>query len=313
MFLTDWLNWMDQYPLRAAAVIASVLLFVWLYVTAARFWRRNEEARLSRLRESLERFGTAGYEIRRQLARQDGLEGPEELAENAELADSLLSCQAAPYSSSNLREQIGIYLKRGDASRLEPLLRLLNREAHQLAEEYEALLEAAEQPGWGRSLLRLLQPALPFLLVAAGVLLGVWLALDLADLPPSDAPDYAWTIACLVMRTASGLFSLLMLGHALLVSRRPAPGAGLQRWLALLIAALFAVHSAGLEAAPYTLTLQLLLFPLGFWNQGKPRKSRPFAGHYELAGLDGSSQPADSSQASSLEKDLEPSVLHSRE
>ncbi|WP_094095100.1 hypothetical protein [Paenibacillus physcomitrellae] len=290
MFLTDGLYWIDHYPFRAAALLASVILFTWLYVTAQRVWRRNDEFRLDKLQESLERYADAEYVIRRQLIKEDAgfHHSPEiTLEEDTDLPDKLLACQAAAYASPGLREQIGVYLRRRDASRLEPILRVMNRESLQLADEYEELLQHTEQPGWGRSLIRLIRPALPFVLLSAGAALGIWLAQDLAKLSPDETPGYDWSLACLVMRTVSGLFSLLMLGQVLLVNRRPSRNGGLRIGLSLVIAALFAVHIAGLEAAPYTLALQILLFPLGFWNQGRSRRSRPFAGHYELARVDG--------------------------
>ncbi|ANS76772.1 hypothetical protein AWM70_21100 [Paenibacillus yonginensis] len=309
MFLTDGLYWIDHYPLRAAVLLAAIILFAWLYVAAQRIWRRSDETRLDRLRESLERYADAEYEIRRKLNQEHAGSShsldvmPEE---DTELAGRLLACQAAPYVSPGLREQIGVYMRRRDSSRLEPILRVMTRESGQLTDEYEALLHNAEQPGWGSSLIRLIRPALPFVLLSAGIALGIWLARDLSMLAPDTTDEYGWTVTCLIARTVSGLFSLLMLGQVLLVNRRPSRNGGLRILLALIIAALFAVHSAGLAAAPYALALQILIFPLGFWNQGRSRRSRPFAGHYELARTDGgtsSSAPLISSGSELKEED----------
>ncbi|WP_223068071.1 hypothetical protein [Paenibacillus caui] len=283
MFLTDWLSWMDHYPLRAAAALTAAVLFAWLYLASQRSWRKADEARAARLLESLRLYGAAEHALRILPSDDEGMQN-EPLPED-ERTGSLLSCLAAPYITPDLRSQIGAYLQDFDAARLALLRRTLSREASRLAAEHLKLLNACEQPGWGRTLWRQLRPALPFAFLTAGILLCAWLAQALYELPAPASAGYGWDLACTLARFVSGLFSLLMFGQALLVNRRPAPGSGLLRGLAAVIAALFLVHLAGAEAAPYTLAAQLLLFLLGFrWTDGKPRKARPFPGHYDPAG-----------------------------
>lgn len=283
MFLEDWLNWFKDYPVNAAAVFAAAALFAWMYITALRMRRSHDEIRLSRLQDNLRLYAAAEYALWLKLHEPAPADETPEPASSGDLPARLIGCLAAPYITEDLRFQIGAYLRDSDAARIGPLYRIISRETAKLADEHRRLLDACEQPGWGGSLWRQLRAALPFVFLAAGLALCAWLAVALYNLPPSYESGYAWDVARCLSLFASGLFSLLMLGQALLTDRRPSQSGRLQRGLSAVIGLLFLIHLAGIYAAPYVLVVQLLLFGLGFiWTDGKPRKTRPFVGSYEL-------------------------------
>lgn len=312
MFLKDGLDKFEVYPIHAAVLLGAAALFVWMYIAVWQMRRRTEEDRLGRLRESVRLFTDAEHALWLQLYRTpDQASGPHlspDEEDNAsgdspasrpftdDFSGQLTACLAAPYISADLRFQISAYERDPDPARLGPLHRIISREAARLADEYEELLGACEQPGWGRSIWRQLRPALPFVFLAAAALLCTWLAQTLYDLPPSYEQGYRVGLIRSLAVFLSGLLSLLMFGRALLSERRFSPSGLLQRGWALLIGLLFLIHLAGLRFAPYVLVLQLLLLFFGFiWTDKEPRRNRPFVGHYE--GRGGSEQPEDAGHA----------------
>lgn len=174
-------------------------------------------------------------------------------------------------------------------TRLTLLLRSLERETERLEDERHMLLNRMEKPGWGWSLWQQILHTLPFVFTTCLFLLVLWFIGSLYQLPvlTSDpaAALYIWS------RFLSCQFALLLLYPFLRGGRRETSSSLLQRWLAVIIALAALLHMTGLQWAPYVFTLQLLLFLAGFrFSKNKPRKSRPFAGHYfeaaELASLE---------------------------
>ncbi|MNU39850.1 hypothetical protein D3C71_285530 [compost metagenome] len=276
MSLTQVWSWLIQHPAGPYLAAVTALTFIALYAAARSSAWRVEQARLERLRLSLELYAAAAGPLQR-AAEQRGANADAE----ALLMDRLQACKAAPYLPADLLGQIGAYLADGDEARLPLLHRALDREAVRLMEERAKLLARAEQPGWGLSLWLQLRALLPFAFAAAAVLLTAWLLQALGAAPAAGGSDAAWTRAAIWARFASILLSLLLLYPVLLENRRPGGSMVLLRLLSIFIALLALIHLAGLETSLYVLAVQLLLFVLGFSLTGtKPRKARPFAGHY---------------------------------
>lgn len=271
-------SWVAEHPAGPYLSALTAVIFIVLYSSArSRTWR-EEQARLDRLRQSLELYASVAGPLQRTAERR-GLTG-EDLAL---LSDRLQACKAAPYLTADLQGQISAYLADGDEARLPHLHRALEREAARLMDERGKLLARSEQPGWGLSLWLQLRPMLPFAFAAAAVLLTASLLQALGAAPADGSSEAAWTRAAIWARFASILLSLLLLYPVLLENRRHTGSSRvLQRLLSILIALLALIHLAGLTTALYVLAVQLLLFVLGFSLTGtKPRKTRPFAGHYD--------------------------------
>ncbi|AWB43213.1 hypothetical protein DCC85_02505 [Paenibacillus sp. CAA11] len=278
---SDWLVWIEAHPVRAGLAALAVILFLWLYITARRIFLQAELQRMSLLDDSLERLALVSAQLRAAHEPHEPQEQPDRA--EAVLTERLEALRIAAALGTDLRGQITVYLDDPDPARLARLARTLSRESERLLDERDKLVARRERPGWGHTLWLQLRPALPAAMLAAALALCAWLAQALDTLPRPYGSAEVWTLACLASRFLSGVFSLLLLGSALLVSRRSAAGSLLARMLALVIALLFLLHGIGLEAAPYVLTVQLLLYALGFrWTDGKPRKARPFPGHYDL-------------------------------
>ncbi|USB33720.1 hypothetical protein [Paenibacillus sp. YPG26] len=281
MSLTQVWSWLIQHPAGPYLAAVTALTFIALYAAARSSAWRTEQARLERIRLSLELYGAAAGPLQRAAEQRGACADADAL-----LMDRLQACKAAPYLTADLQGQIGAYLADGDEARLPLLHRALDREAVRLMEERAKLLARSEQPGWGLSLWQQLQAMLPFAFAAAAVLLTAWLLQALGDAAAAGGSEAAWTRAAIWARFASILLSLLLLYPALLANRRPGGSTSLLRLLSLFTALLALVHLAGLETSLYVLAVQLLLFLLGFSLTGaKPRKARPFAGHYDDTAL----------------------------
>ncbi|WP_068613844.1 hypothetical protein [Paenibacillus tuaregi] len=279
MSLTQVWSWVTGHPTGPYLSALTVVIYIALYSAFRHRTWRMEQARLERLRHSLELSAAALSPLQR-AAEQRGRGLSEEA--RAQLQDRLQACKAAPYLTADLQAQISAYLADGDEARLLLLHRALDREAARLMDERARLLARTEQPGWGLSLWLQLRAMLPFAFAAAAVLLTAWLLQALGSAPADGSSEAGWLRTAIWARFASILFSLLLLGPVLLGSRRPEPGGALLRLLSILIALLALIHLAGLETALYVLAVQLMLFGLGFSLTGKkPRKARPFAGHYD--------------------------------
>ncbi|WP_433945274.1 hypothetical protein [Paenibacillus sp. SN-8-1] len=307
MSLTQVWSWLIQHPAGPYLAAVTALTFIALYAAARSSAWRVEQARLERLRHSLELYSAAAGPLQRTLEQRGA-----DTDASALLMDRLQACKAAPYLTADLQGQIGAYLADGDEARLPLLHRALDREAVRLMEERAKLLSRAEQPGWGLSLWLQLRALLPFAFAAAAVLLTAWLLQALGDAAAAGGSDAAWTRAAIWARFASILLSLLLLYPVLLENRRPGGSIVLLRLLSIFIALLALIHLAGLETSLYVLAVQLLLFVLGFSLTGtKPRKARPFAGHYDDAAIqtlhldtpggaaDNEARPLNESEASS--------------
>ncbi|MFD3259898.1 hypothetical protein ACE3MQ_14920 [Paenibacillus lentus] len=283
MSLSDWLAWPQLYTPTAVILAFALILFVWQYGASKRRTTYRINVRLDRLHRSLELYTAATGALLREI----GSQHEPSSAEHPSLIDQLLACKAAPYATEDLLAQITAYtLDEGDKTRLTLLLRTLERETERLIEERSVLLSRTEKPGWGWSLWQQFHHALPFIFTTSIFMLVLWLLGSLSQLSYMENERWSasyerWAALYIWSRFLSCLFSLLILYPFLRGWRRESSSSLLQRWLAVTIALTALLHMIGLPWAPYILTLQLLLFLAGFrFNHSKPRKSRPFVGHY---------------------------------
>lgn len=284
--LSEWIASLHLHNPIAMIVAAALILFIWQYSASKQRTTYKNNLRLERLHRSLELYTAAIGGMLREV----GGSGKSSPQEHELLVDRLLACKAAPYATDDLSAQVTAYtMNKGDMTRLTLLLRSLERETERLEDERHMLLNRMEKPGWGWSLWQQILHTLPFVFTTCLFLLVLWFIGSLYQLPvlTSDpaAALYIWS------RFLSCLFALLLLYPFLRGGRRETSSSLLQRWLAVIIALAALLHMTGLQWAPYVFTLQLLLFLAGFrFSKNKPRKSRPFAGHYfeaaELASLE---------------------------
>ncbi|WP_334077470.1 hypothetical protein [Paenibacillus sanfengchensis] len=275
MSLSDWLYWLRDLSPAAITASLALALFLGLYGVSALSFRRREQARLRRLDASLKLYAAAESALIHLHARTELSQAEERL-----LLDRLLACRAAPYLSEDAMAQISTYAGERDLARLPRLLKTLERENDRMCAERDKLLRHTESPGWGQAFWRQVRPGVPFLFAAALLYLFSWLlrALngEIAVGNEGEAVISAWSLF------GSALFSLALLYPVVMGGNRPGSGAVLHRLWSVLISALFLLHLVNPSFAPFVLTLQLLLFLAGFRLTGtKPRKSRPFAGHYQ--------------------------------
>ncbi|WP_460320369.1 hypothetical protein [Paenibacillus sp. YSY-4.3] len=276
VFLWDWIAWLQLYTPAAIIIAPAIVMFAWQYGASKRRSAYRVNVRLDRLHRSLELYTAATGALLREAGSQRGLSA----AEHAALVDKLLACKAAPYVTEDLLTQIAAYMmEERDSTRLTLLLRTLERETERLMEERSTLLRRSEKPGWGWTIWQQIQHALPFAFTAGLFILLLWFlgSLDQA----SQMEEERWAVLYVWSRFLSCLFSLLVMYPFLRGGRRESSSSLLQRWLAVAIGLAALLHFIGLTWAPYVLTLQLLLFLTGFrFSHNRPRKSRPFVGHY---------------------------------
>lgn len=274
--LSEWITWLQQHERTALASFLALALFLGLYGVSERKMARKERSRLDHLRISLELFSAAAGPLMRKVHKLETASYEEEL-----LSDRLLACRAAPYITADLLVQIGAYINDQDPARLPLLQKTLERESERLIEERENLLSGIERPSWGQSLWQQVRPILPFLFASALLFCFGWLFKLIIDLSVGTTIEGRillnnWT--CFV----SVIFSLLLLYPALMGGRRKVEGAALLQALSIFIALISLIHWISLDLSPYILGAQALLFFVGFVLAGnKPRRSRPFAGHYD--------------------------------
>lgn|GEM_PF-839653 len=274
MSLSDWLTWLLAPKPAALTAFLALALFLGLYGGSALGLRRKEQARLRRLEASLTLYAAAESALLHLHARTELSRAEEQL-----LLDRLLACRAAPYLSEDALSQISAYAGERDRARLPLLLKTLERENDRMCAERDKLLRRTESPGWGQAFWRQLRPGIPFLFAAALLYLLSWLLRTLnGEIVLGNGLEEmaaAWSLF------VSALFSLALLYPAIMGGYRPGAGAVLLRIWSVLIAALSLLLLLNPSFAPFILILQLLLFLAGFRLTGtKPRKSRPFAGHY---------------------------------
>ncbi|GGH37713.1 hypothetical protein GCM10008013_45350 [Paenibacillus segetis] len=275
MSLSEWITWLQQHERTVLTSFLALSLFLGLYVASERKTSRRERSRLDHLRYSLELYSAAAGPLMREVNRIGDSPNEQEL-----LSDKLLACRAAPYVTADLLTQIGAYIHDQDPTRLSLLQKTLERESEHLIEERETLLNGMERPGWGLSFWQQIRPIIPFLFALALFFCLCWL-FQLIEISRMATANSGLTLLNSWTSFASVLFSLIVLYPALMGGRRRTEGSALLWTLSIFIALLGMLHTINLELAPYILGAQVLLFLSGFTLAGsKPRKSRPYVGHY---------------------------------
>ncbi|WP_410771053.1 hypothetical protein [Fontibacillus sp. BL9] len=273
--LSEWIIWLHQHDSVSLTAFLALGLFLGLYGATEWSMRLRERSRLHRISTSLELYAAAESPLIQADGRSELSRAEEQL-----MMDRLLACRAAPYITADGLAQISAYAGDRDAARLPLLLKTLERETERLCEERDKLLRRTESPGWGYALWKQIRPALPFLFAAALLYEISWLMRMLSGEIPVTGGSFEeylniWT------QFASAIFSLLLLYPALLGGYRLGAGYVLQRLWSVFIAALFLLQLLDPAFAPYILAIQVLLFLAGFRFTGsKPRKSRPYVGHF---------------------------------
>lgn len=256
-------------------ILASVTGLLIIYGVTLKFSTERERRRIDRIGATLKLYASAESALISALEQNNLTREDRQI-----LFDRLLACRSAPYITTDLLMQISACAEEPDPARLPLLLKTLQRECERLCTERDKLLHRSESPGWGYALWKTIRPAVPFgFAIAILVLLRrlSFLIYEVSVSPSTSLLELVnpWS------EFGSALFSLILLYPAVMGGNRPNVGSVLLRLWSVLIAALYLLNLLGESFAPYILVLQLLLFLAGFRLTGsKPRKSRPFAGHY---------------------------------
>jgi hypothetical protein len=255
---------------RIAAGLA-VILFIWMYIRTALQLRMGRKEQLERLQQSLLLYSRVNGPLGEMMDRDNP--SSEEISH---LIYLLEECKAAPLLTSDLNEQINVYIKERDHSRLWMLHKAWMREVNQRIEEQSTLLRQWDHPSWGTSFWLLLKPTLPFVAVIAILLWSFQLSHTLSELSswaysPWDIVN-AWArfISCFVA-TAS-LYIVFMYTR-----RKPYHPLYIILYVLISVSAIF--HTLGLNVALYIVAIQAILYLTGFsLTTKRTRKERPYAG-----------------------------------
>jgi len=253
----------------------AVIVFLWIYVRTARSFRKAASERLERLRQTLDPYCRAAG-----MLSGDADPAPDEAEQEPESLHLLLQqCKAAPLVTTEMIEVIDAYVRERDASRHAQLERLLDREIKRKIAEQASIIRSLDNPGWGTAFWKLVRPAVPFFLLAFVV---YWSVRLYGQFHEQRIPALSWTGAELWMRYISCLAAVVSFHFAVMTPRKDSPKYG-YRVLALCISAAAAAHLAGLQAAPYILSVQIVLFLCGFgMGPKRSRRDRPYAGSTDL-------------------------------
>ncbi|GIO44001.1 hypothetical protein [Paenibacillus apis] len=276
MSLSESMDSLVFFGMSWVGILASVTGLLIIYGVTLKFSIEREHRRIDRIGATLKLYTSAESALISALEQNNLTREDRQI-----LFDRMLACRSAPYITTDLLMQISACAEEPDTARLPLLLKTLQRECERLCMERDKLLHRSESPGWGYALWKTIRPAVPFVFaIVILVLLRRLFFLIYALSEPSSTSLLElvnpWS------EFGSALFSLLLLYPAVMGGNRPNVGSVLLRLWSVLIAALYLLNLLGESFAPYILVLQLLLFLAGFRLTGsKPRKSRPFAGHYQ--------------------------------
>lgn len=281
MSLSESMESMDSlvfFGMSWIGLLVSVAGLLIIYGVTLKFTTEREQRRIDRIGATLKLYASAESALISALE-QNNLNREDRQI----LFDRMLACRSAPYITTDLLMQISACAEEPDPARLPLLLKTLQRECERLCMERDKLLQRSESPGWGFALWKTIRPAVPFGFAIA--ILGLLRRLFFLIYTLNTSLFSPASLLALVnpwSQWGSALFSLILLYPAVMGGNRPNVGSVLLRLWSVLIAAMHLLNLLGESFAPYILVLQLLLFLAGFRLTGsKPRKSRPFAGHYQ--------------------------------
>ncbi|MBB6024908.1 hypothetical protein HNR77_006054 [Paenibacillus sp. JGP012] len=264
-----WLDNLSPYPGAEAALIGMIALLLAAYLWSASEVRRGQERRIHQVRDTL----YISTELLGQLTIWEQRKYEASEHEHHTLLKAMLACKSASCLSPQLQDQIRDCVKDHDTARLALMHKALERECTALSEE---LSRNTHSVHWGGSLWTIIRPAAePAALAATALLLGSFFN----KLHREGIHLDSWEGLLPWMQSVS-LMLTIVYGYLLWASPRRGTSGTIIKWLSLLIALCSLLHLIGLEAAPYALALQLILFASGFGLTGsRSRSERPYAGH----------------------------------
>jgi hypothetical protein len=305
VLLSEWINWLQQHA--SLSLTAALILVIFLALYGITDWRTRTglRSRLEHLEKSLKLYAAVSAPL---LSNEGPV--PHTPEQEDELIDRLLACRAAPYATPDLLGQIGAYIVDRDKARLPLLLRTIERESDRFIDERDKLLVWLERPGWGHLFWLRLKPVFPFLFAVALFVLICQMLQHWTGTGIGSSASNTLDTVYFYLRFGSALFSLLLLYPALMGGFRPSERSILLRIWAFLIAALYLLYLASPVLIPYIVGAQILLFLGGFlYTKSKPRKTRPFVGHYPANNLSDSEADSldakDITQPSAIEQNSE--------
>ncbi|PYE47398.1 hypothetical protein HUB98_19910 [Paenibacillus barcinonensis] len=264
-----WLNDLSLYPDTTFILLGVLGLLLAVYLWSATEIRRSHARRMQSLRDTL--YISTG--LLGQLAIWEQRNHESNQQEHNELLKAMHACKSASYLSPQLQDQIRDCIKDHDTARIALMHKALERECTALSEE---LSRSSHSLHWGRSLWTIIRPAAePVALAATALLLG-----RLVNRLQREGIHLDSWQGLLPWIQSVSLMLTIVYGYLLWASTRRGTSGTLIKWLSLLIALCSLLHLIGLEAAPYVLALQLILFASGFSLTGsRSRSERPYAGH----------------------------------
>lgn len=297
MSLAEWINGFFGSMEGLLAVLLAAAVFLGIYIHSATRLQAARTETLERIRQSLTLYTQLAGPL------TSVIEHPHETDPSDEhLVGLLQECKAADRLTMDLLEQIDTYLRDRDESRLPQLSRTLEREMNGLVRERGELLRRIETPGWGSGLWQLLKPAVPGVAFASAVFWTFELISEL-QYPEAWTDLEVWTMWLSWMMATVSFYRLLM------DSRRRSLSV-IFYGLHFLIAAAALLNLIWVEASPYVLATQLLLYLAGFsFTSTRSRKERPYAGHPELLKMytqHPGTAPVDDSRSAELPSPLPP-------
>lgn len=277
--LLDWSMLLRSHALGLYMVgMIGLLAFAVVYGFTAKQRKYRDDERMRRIQNSLDRLTRAAGEVYPAIMNKNHSAHTNQTAFPVP-AESVLACKAATYASDELLERIDQYMEERDRKSLVLLYRTLDSDIRRLTRERKIVLARGEHPRWGLLLWLTIRPAIPFMVIIAESLLlwNLWHDLSTAmSVQPSSVALFA------ILRFISCTGALIVLYAVITADFRENARRLVFIWLALLISGLCFIHIFSLQAAPYLLIAQILIFVTGFRFTREPkRKERPFVGEYE--------------------------------
>lgn len=268
--LTDWIERTFGSMEGLVAILLAASIFIGLYIYSASRLHAARRETLDRIRQSLTLYTRLAGVLGDRISGANAAP-----LENESLASLVQECKAADRLSVDLLEHLDTFLRDQDESRLAMLNRALEREMNRLIEERSELIHRLESPGWGMGLWLLLKPAVPAIAMGAAI---VWTAEWIVRL----REPFAWTMPEVWCLWLSSMIATVSFYRLLMDNKRKASGM-VFNFLHLLIAAAAVPNWIWIEAAPYVLAVQLILYAAGFrFTAKRKRRERPYAGHPDM-------------------------------
>lgn len=277
--LLDWSILLRSHAIGLYLIgMVGLFAFAVVYGFTAKQRKYRDDERMRRIQNSLDRLTQAAGQVYPVLISKSLSSTHANPASLPVPAESVLACKAATYASDELLERIDQYMEDRDRKSLALLYRTLDSDIRRLTRERKMILARGEHPRWGLLLWLTIRPAIPFLVLVIESLLLWNLWNDLMAARYLQAPAVLFAI----LRFISCTGALVLLYAIITADFRQNARRLVFIWLSLLISGLCLLHMLSLQAAPYLLIAQVLIFASGFRFTHEPkRKERPYVGEYE--------------------------------